>query len=40
MAGLVPAIHDFMVLPTAKDVDARDIGALNTPFFELLCAGA
>jgi hypothetical protein len=38
MAGLVRAIHVFA--PTdSKDVDARDIGVLSTPFFERLCAG-
>jgi hypothetical protein len=34
MAGLVPAIHDL-----AKDVDARHIGVLRTPFLERLCPG-
>jgi hypothetical protein len=38
MAGLVPAIHVFDRLGS-KDVDARDIGVLSTPFFERLCAG-
>jgi hypothetical protein len=40
MAGLVPAIHVFIYFSSLqKDVDARDIGVLSTPFFERLRAG-
>jgi hypothetical protein len=38
MAGPVPAIRLDYLTPS-KDVDARDIGVLSTPFFERLSTG-
>jgi hypothetical protein len=38
MAGLVPAIHVFLVLRGYEDVDARDASAF-TRVFDVLCAG-